>query len=60
MGEMVLFKCFLSYEYIREIFLGIFIFPIITEVFREFLHHVQFKGMQSTVKNIRKYKTGSF
>lgn len=33
--------------------------PVISQIFREFLHYTQFKRIQCTVKNTKKYKTGS-
>lgn len=53
---MGLLKCFQNYELSWDIFWGIFIFPIIEHVFREFLHYTQFERMQSIVKNTKKYK----
>lgn len=59
MGEMALFKCFLSCGLLSEIFLEIFISQVISQVFREFLHHEQFKRMQSTVNNTKEYRQHS-
>lgn len=53
MGEMALFKCFLSYDLLWEIFLGIFISLIISHVYRKLLHHAQFKRMQSTCEEYK-------